>query len=46
MQTVPLLNIWTGIRSNLIAKHLIWYELKEETKKLNKNLIVHTGSKK
>lgn len=26
MQTVHLLNIWTGIRSNLIARHLIWYD--------------------
>lgn len=35
MQTVRLLNIWTGIRSNLIARRLIWYKLKEETLKFN-----------
>lgn len=26
MRTVRSLNTWTGIRSNLIARHLIWYE--------------------
>jgi hypothetical protein len=36
MQIVLSLNTWTGIRSNLIARHLIWYELNYRCDMLNK----------